>query len=157
MAREAATIDANRATRLAFASAPGPSLAKGPRVFWVCAECLPLVTSVYSPFTLDPPVTAPADKAHKVWQREAAITDLVRGRLQGLGPVTARELADSLALATSEIGVALVELESEDVKRALLQIVAILNEEQVELMSLETEEPNLEHVFLHLTGRALRD
>jgi hypothetical protein len=27
----------------------------------------------------------------------------------------------------------------------------------VELISLETQEPNLEHVFLHLTGRALRD
>jgi hypothetical protein len=43
------------------------------------------------------------------------------------------------------------------VKRALLQLVSILNEEQVEITSLEMEEPNLEHVFLHLTGRALRD
>ncbi|MBM3993724.1 MAG: export ABC transporter ATP-binding protein, partial [Planctomycetes bacterium] len=31
------------------------------------------------------------------------------------------------------------------------------SEEQVEMTSLETTEPNLEHVFLHLTGRALRD
>jgi ABC-2 type transport system ATP-binding protein len=50
-----------------------------------------------------------------------------------------------------------VELECADVKAALLQVVATLNEEQVELTSLETEEPNLERVFLHLTGRALRD
>jgi ABC-2 type transport system ATP-binding protein len=50
-----------------------------------------------------------------------------------------------------------VEIECVDVKRALLQVVSILNEEQVEMTSLETEEPNLEHVFLHLTGRALRD
>jgi hypothetical protein len=33
----------------------------------------------------------------------------------------------------------------------------ILNEEQIELTGLEAEEPNLERVFLHLTGRALRD
>jgi hypothetical protein len=33
----------------------------------------------------------------------------------------------------------------------------LLNELQMELTSLETEEPNLERVFLHLTGRALRD
>jgi ABC-2 type transport system ATP-binding protein len=50
-----------------------------------------------------------------------------------------------------------VEIECVDVKRALLQLVSILNEEQVEMTSLETEEPSLEHVFLHLTGRALRD
>jgi ABC-2 type transport system ATP-binding protein len=50
-----------------------------------------------------------------------------------------------------------VEIECADMKRALLQVVSILNEEQVEMTSLETEEPNLEHVFLHLTGRALRD
>jgi ATP-dependent Lhr-like helicase len=101
-------IAANRATRLTTADAEG-----GLHTFWVCAECLPLVTAVYPRSTLSPPVSAPADKAAKVWQREAAITDLVRGRLQGLGPVTAPQLAASLALAPAEIGVALVELESE--------------------------------------------
>ncbi len=38
-----------------------------------------------------------------------------------------------------------------------MRVVAVLNELQVELISLETEEPNLERVFLHLTGRELRD
>ncbi len=53
--------------------------------------------------------------------------------------------------------VPLVELECADVKTVLLEMATALNEEQVELTSLETEEPNLERVFLHLTGRALRD
>lgn len=101
-------IAANRATRLTTADADGR-----PRVFWVCAECLPLIAAVYPGASRDPAITAPADKLQKSWQREEAITDLVRGRLQSLGPVTARELAASLALAPSEIGVALVELESE--------------------------------------------
>ncbi len=35
-----------------------------------------------------------------------------------------------------------------------MRVVAILNELNVELISLETEEPNLERVFLHLTGSA---
>jgi len=52
---------------------------------------------------------------------------------------------------------ATVEIECRDVKRVLIQLLAILNEEQVEMTGLETEEPNLERVFLHLTGRALRD
>jgi ABC-2 type transport system ATP-binding protein len=50
-----------------------------------------------------------------------------------------------------------VEIECRDVKRTLMQLVPILSEEQVEMTSLETEEPNLERVFLHLTGRAMRD
>ena len=33
----------------------------------------------------------------------------------------------------------------------------MLNELQIELSGLETEEPNLERVFLYLTGRGLRD
>jgi ABC-2 type transport system ATP-binding protein len=49
------------------------------------------------------------------------------------------------------------ELECRDVKAGLLELLSVLKEQQVELMSLEIEEPNLERVFLHLTGRALRD
>lgn len=50
-----------------------------------------------------------------------------------------------------------LELECRDVKDTLIRLVALLNETQTELISLESEEPNLERVFLHLTGRALRD
>ncbi len=50
-----------------------------------------------------------------------------------------------------------MELECRDVKSALMRLIAVLNELQIELVSLETIEPNLERVFLHLTGRALRD
>ena len=68
-------IYARRATRLHTAL----------QVFWVCAECLPLVQSVYPEGRRDPHVEPPAEKAEKIWQREAAITDLVRGRLQSVG------------------------------------------------------------------------
>jgi ABC-2 type transport system ATP-binding protein len=50
-----------------------------------------------------------------------------------------------------------LELECPDVKASLLQLVAALNDLNIELISLETEQPNLERVFLHLTGRELRD
>ncbi len=49
------------------------------------------------------------------------------------------------------------ELECADVKATLLRLVAVLTEAQAELVRLETEEPNLERVFLDLTGRELRD
>lgn len=50
-----------------------------------------------------------------------------------------------------------MELECRDVKTALMRLIAVLNDLHVELISLETIEPNLERVFLHLTGHALRD
>lgn len=68
-------------------------------------------------------------------------------RLAGLGAVR----------VAAEAGGRAVELECGDVKATLLRLVAILNELHMPLLALETEEPNLEHVFLHLTGRALRD
>jgi ABC-2 type transport system ATP-binding protein len=50
-----------------------------------------------------------------------------------------------------------LELECRDVKTTLVRLVGVLNEAGVEPESLELEEPNLERVFLHLTGRGLRD
>jgi ABC-2 type transport system ATP-binding protein len=50
-----------------------------------------------------------------------------------------------------------LELECRDVKGTLMRLISLLNELNVELISLETIEPNLERVFLDLTGRALRD
>jgi linearmycin/streptolysin S transport system ATP-binding protein len=50
-----------------------------------------------------------------------------------------------------------LELECEDVQKTLVRLVSTLQELRLELTSLETQEPNLERVFLQLTGRALRD
>jgi linearmycin/streptolysin S transport system ATP-binding protein len=50
-----------------------------------------------------------------------------------------------------------LELRSRDLQAAVVRLVAAMNETKVGLTSLEIEEPNLEKVFLNLTGRALRD
>jgi ABC-2 type transport system ATP-binding protein len=44
-----------------------------------------------------------------------------------------------------------------DVPKALLHVAAVFAEMGVEPRVIEAHEPNLERVFLHLTGRALRD
>lgn len=49
------------------------------------------------------------------------------------------------------------ELTCRSANEALLKMVPWFNEFHVEPTSLETEEPDLERVFLHLTGRGLRD
>jgi ABC-2 type transport system ATP-binding protein len=58
-----------------------------------------------------------------------------------LGEVTSR----SIQLATS------------DVNAALLAVIQILQRDPLELIRIESHEPNLERVFLHLTNHALRD
>ena len=68
-------------------------LRDGDATFWVCAECLPMIQAAYPAARLEPEIVAPADiAAARSWTREQAVTELVRGRLQGLGPVTARDL-----------------------------------------------------------------
>ncbi len=44
-----------------------------------------------------------------------------------------------------------------DVSKTILQVVALLRHLDIELTGLQTQEPNLERVFLHLTERTLRD
>lgn len=51
----------------------------------------------------------------------------------------------------------LVELHARDVPATLQRVLALLNARNVVAADLEVQEPNLERVFLHLTGRALRD
>jgi ATP-dependent helicase Lhr and Lhr-like helicase len=64
----------------------------GRQVLWVAAERRPL----FEP--------APTDDS---------LVEIVRGRLEGLGPVTASSIADSLALPGSSIHIALAALEAE--------------------------------------------
>ena len=46
-------------------------------------------------------MSAPEDYAAKTWTREEALREIVRGRLEGLGPVTARTLAEQIGVPCS--------------------------------------------------------
>jgi ABC-2 type transport system ATP-binding protein len=85
------------------------------------------------------------------------LTGLIRFRVPNITPSLRDHLKAIPGVQITERDGRSVELQCRDVKASLVQLVAVLNELQVELTSLETEEPNLERVFLHLTGRALRD
>jgi ABC-2 type transport system ATP-binding protein len=85
------------------------------------------------------------------------LTGLVRFRVRCVTPelrVRLRSLPDA---TLGERNGDVLELECRDVKATLLRLLGVFNDLRVEFLSLETEEPNLERVFLHLTGRALRD
>ncbi len=85
------------------------------------------------------------------------LSGLVRFRVPSVSPVLRDRLGRLPGVRLRETDARTLELECADVKAGLLQVVAVLNELNVPLTSLETQEPNLERVFLHLTGRALRD
>jgi ABC-2 type transport system ATP-binding protein len=78
--------------------------------------------------------------------RVERVTPALRERVKGLAEITLHERNDDF-----------LEVECRDVKATLPRLMTVLTDLQLALVSLETEEPNLERVFLDLTGRALRD
>jgi len=50
-----------------------------------------------------------------------------------------------------------VKIEAEHTQQALVNMIAYLSERNMPLASLQVLEPNLENVFLHLTGKKLRE
>jgi ATP-dependent Lhr-like helicase len=61
----------------------------------------------------EPAIAAPAALAGKAWSREEALAEIVRGRLEGLGPVTEAELARSMGAEDHEMAAALIALQTE--------------------------------------------
>jgi ATP-dependent helicase Lhr and Lhr-like helicase len=80
----------------------------------VTAERLPELGAVHPGAGLDPQIQPPPSRA-RTWDRDAAIVELLRGRLCILGPTTADELATSLGIHIRAAETALLALESEGV------------------------------------------
>jgi len=51
----------------------------------------------------------------------------------------------------------IIKVEAEQSQQAIVNVLAFLNERDIMITSLEILEPNLESVFLHLTGKKLRE
>jgi ATP-dependent Lhr-like helicase len=86
----------------------------GPRsTLWISAERLPEFCALWPDATLRPEIAAPAGQSERGWTREEALTEILRGRLDGQGPVTPEMLAHPLGLEPDEIRVALMGFETE--------------------------------------------
>lgn len=79
---------------------------------FVTAERLPEFSAVHAGATLVPAIETPAGRL-KSWVPEEALVEIVRGRLEGLGPTTAQALAESIGVSTSDVDIALLSLEAE--------------------------------------------
>jgi ATP-dependent helicase Lhr and Lhr-like helicase len=85
------------------------------RDVWVAAERLPQFDAVHPDAKRRPSIAAPQEYAERTWTRDEALVELVRSRLQGLGPVVAVAIADSLALPVADVDAALAKLAGEGV------------------------------------------
>jgi len=84
-----------------------------PRQWWVAAERLPSVQVIYPDARVEPLLSPPEAALKKVWERSDAIRELVRGRMEITGPITALALTEFLELPQTEIEAALLALEAE--------------------------------------------
>jgi ATP-dependent Lhr-like helicase len=85
------------------------------RSMWVAAERLPQFQTVYPNARLAPSIAPPAEFTERTWSREEALVEIVRSRLEGLGPTTTAALAASMGLASADIDAALAKLVTEGV------------------------------------------
>jgi len=85
----------------------------GPVPLWVATERVPMLSAVYPGAAFEPEVTVPERERVKAWSREDAIRELVRGRLEVIGPTTVAELVRTFALESTDIDFALGALEHE--------------------------------------------
>ncbi len=81
------------------------------RGFWVCAERLSIWMLVHPTATLEPAISPVS--VVSIETPEDAIREVIRMRLQGMGPVSAQALCDLLLVTMPVVMLALLELEQE--------------------------------------------
>lgn len=80
---------------------------------WITAERLPQFRALWPDASLQPAIAAPGSYALQDWTAESAAVEIMRGRLEGQGPVTQAMLAGSSGLAPDVVAMALMALEGE--------------------------------------------
>jgi ATP-dependent helicase Lhr and Lhr-like helicase len=87
-------------------------LASSP-AFWIAAERWLMIQAIYPGRDVEPPLAAPRSERGRPWERADAVRELVRGRMEVAGPITAEALSEFFGLPFPEIQSALLALESE--------------------------------------------
>ncbi len=98
------------AARAGAATEPGAPA--DPHRLWIAVERRPQFEVLFPDAHFEPDVATPAEYARS-WTPDAALVEIVRGRLEGSGPVTVAALAESLGVESGQIDIALAALQSE--------------------------------------------
>src|SRR5438093_934114 len=83
------------------------------RPLWVAAERLPMLEAVFPGAACEPALVPPERERAKSWTREDGMRELVRGRLEAVGPTTAGAIATALGVPAPDVDFALGALEHE--------------------------------------------
>jgi ATP-dependent Lhr-like helicase len=79
---------------------------------WIAAERLALFRSLWPELMTTPQISAPPG-CDKPWSSDEGLVEILRGRLEGLGPVTPTVLASPLGLQAGEIAAGLAALQTQ--------------------------------------------
>ena len=94
-----------RERRVARVMTPGAML-------WIAAERLPQFAALWPRARLDPAISAPPGHA-KEWSPDEALVEILRGRLEGQGPVGEVALAGALGMEAGDLAGPLAALQTE--------------------------------------------
>jgi ATP-dependent Lhr-like helicase len=81
--------------------------------FWIAIENLPMLRAVHAHGCAAPELPVSGAYASRHWDSSDAVRELLRGRLQAIGPTTAIELATSVGVTAAAVDAALYALETE--------------------------------------------
>jgi len=83
------------------------------REFWVATERIMQMKEIYPESNMTPEIQIPERLIEQLPSRENALVEIIRGRLEALGPVRAISLADTMGIPISNIEQALIAIENE--------------------------------------------
>ncbi len=81
--------------------------------FWVAVERIPQMNLIFPNSDMDPLLQIPDKLSEGITSKERALVEVVRGRLEALGPIRSIDLSSSMGMPVSEIEMALITLENE--------------------------------------------
>lgn len=85
----------------------------GTQTLWICAERLAQWRALFADADISPNINAVGYLANREWTREQALTELLRARLECVGPVSEANLQTIFQCSNSELTQALAALEVE--------------------------------------------
>jgi ATP-dependent Lhr-like helicase len=80
---------------------------------WISAERAAQFRVLWPLAKIEPEIGVPSSQKTRQWSRDDALVEIIRGRLEGLGPVAMAALASPLGLTVDEIAAPLASLEAE--------------------------------------------
>ncbi|HVR19177.1 MAG TPA: hypothetical protein VMS65_05770, partial [Polyangiaceae bacterium] len=79
---------------------------------WVAADRLAELRTIHPNATLAPPLDVVSER-EEPWTREDALREVLRSRMEGIGPTTVPEVASSLGVSEGDVDIAFAALEAQ--------------------------------------------